>query len=376
MAALGNGLNWECSKTSADRRLDRSHLVSPSKSLILSCGEMDSAFKEKKLEKIVVVNLSGHYLKNLGNLSNCSALKICILPRNYITKIDALSSCPNLIKLDLHGNHITNLPDEYFWSEMKRLQILYLHDNIIGDMKSVKSLFPCPSLVVLTLFDTPVSLVPRYRHRVVNYIWSLKALDNFVIADEEIIEDCRNRKQFKALSPYFIIHPNVPAQTSTWQDELNQIKDLISTINNILAHHSAVLILQRWSRGFLTRKKLRAASAVHKQKDLPSKEMNAELCSRGIHVLEDGSIWAVGSSNKQDDQCSAVHLEIDKNKLNFDLLEDRYEANEITSGLYPVVSQWKMENTPNFKPNKSDIFQPRTFREPMFDPNEDCVRLL
>ncbi|XP_041063787.1 leucine-rich repeat and IQ domain-containing protein 3-like [Carcharodon carcharias] len=332
MAAFGNGLNGECSKTSSYLRLDRSHLVSPSKSLILSCGEMDSVFKEKKLEKIAVVNLSGHYLKNLGNLSNCSALKICILPRNYITKIDALANCPNLIKLDLHGNHITNLPDEYFWSEMKCLQILYLHDNIIGDMNSVKSLFPCPSLVVLTLFDTPVSLVPRYRHRVVNYIWSLKALDNFVIADEEVIEDCRNRKKFKALSPYFFIHLTVPPQTSSWQDELKQIRDLVSTINNILAHHSAVLILQRWSRGFLTRRKLRAASAAHQQKGLPSKEMNAELCSWGIHVLEDGSIWAAGSSNKQDDQCSAVHLEIDKNKLNIKLLETAHVFYEWSSG--------------------------------------------
>eukprot|EP00061_Rhincodon_typus_P014799 g42092.t1 len=63
------------------------------------------AYKEKKLNEIVVVTLSGRYLKNLGSLPHCSALKVCNLSRNYITKIDALAGCPNLIKLDLHGNH-------------------------------------------------------------------------------------------------------------------------------------------------------------------------------------------------------------------------------------------------------------------------------
>ncbi|XP_078075165.1 leucine-rich repeat and IQ domain-containing protein 3-like [Mustelus asterias] len=336
---------------------------------------MDSISKEKKLEEIVVVNLSGRFLKNLGSLPNCSALKVCILPGNYITKFDALINCPNLIKLDLHGNHITNLPNEYFWFELKSLQVLYLHDNIIGEMRNVRYLFSCPNLLVLTLFDTPVSLVSQYRHHIVNGIWSLKALDNFVIADEEIIEDCWNRKKFKALSPYFRLHVPVPPQTSTWQIELKNIQNLLSTINRILAHHSAVLILQRWSRGFLTRRKLRAASNAHQREGL-SAEMNAELCKRGIHVLADGSMWISGSSSKQDDRCNVVQLEIDKSKLSFELIEDRYEASEITSGLYPRISQWKMEDTPNFQPNKSDVFQPRTFREPVFDPNTDRPRLL
>ncbi|XP_072366397.1 leucine-rich repeat and IQ domain-containing protein 3 [Scyliorhinus torazame] len=336
---------------------------------------MDSLSKVKKVEQIVVVNLSGHYLKNLGSLLNCSALKICHLAKNYITKFQALINCPNLIKLDLHGNHITNLPNEYFWSEMKYLQVLYLHDNIIGDMRNVRSMFSCPELIVLTLFDTPVSLVSQYRHHIVNGIWSLKALDNFVIADEEIIEDCRNRNKFKALSSSFHLHAAAPPQVTTWQSEMKHIKDLVSNINSILAHHSAVLILQRWSRGFLTRKKLKAAKNSHKRQAF-SKEMNAELCSRGIHILEDGSMWVSGNSSEQEDQCNAVHLEIDKKKLNFQLLEDRYEAHEITSGLYPRITKWRMEDTPNFKPNKSDVFQPRTFRQPVFHPHSDRPRLL
>ncbi|XP_060685609.1 uncharacterized protein LOC132818569 [Hemiscyllium ocellatum] len=363
-------------KIFTDLRLDRSHLVSPSKSLILSCGEMDSTLKEKKLDKIAVVNLSKHYLKNLGSLSLCCTLKICILSRNYITKIDALANCRNLIKLDLHGNHIINLPDEYFWTDLKCLQVLFLHDNIIGDIRNVKSLFSCPNLIILTLFDTPVSLLPNYRHHVVNGILSLKALDHFVIADEEIIEDCLQRKYFKALSPHFFFHIPVPPKTSTWQSELDNLRTLLSTINNILAHHSPVLIIQRWSRGFLTRRKLSSAPDAYNSQHLPRKTLNVQLCSRGIHVLQDGSVWVAGSRGKEDGQCNSVQLQIDENKLQIDLLEDRCEANEITSGLYPPISQWKMENTPNLKPNKSNAFQPRTFRQPVFDPNSDRARLL
>ncbi|XP_067892428.1 leucine-rich repeat and IQ domain-containing protein 3-like isoform X2 [Heterodontus francisci] len=358
------------------RLVDSSHLVSPSKSLILSRGEMDHMCKEKKLEEIVVVNLTGHYLKNLGYLTNCSALKICILPRNYITEIDALSNCPNLIKLDLHGNHITDLPDEYFWSDMKSLQVLYLHNNIIGDMNSVESLFQCPSLVVLTLFDTPVSLVPKYRHHIVNSIWSLKALDNFVIADAEVIEDWPKSDQFKALSPHFFLHFPLPPQISTWQSELKHIRNLIATINNILAHQSPVLILQRRFRGYLARKKLGAASIPHKQQRFACNKVNGDLCSRGIHVLEDGSMWVTGSSSKQDDSCNTVHLKIDRNKLHIELLEDRCEANEITSGLYPHISRWNRWNTPNFKPTKSSVFRHRAFRQPDFAPAAGIFELM
>lgn len=46
-------------------------------------------------------------------------------------------------------------------------------------------------------------------------------------------------------------------QGSTYEDEVNNIKHVISKINEILAHNSPVLIVQRWIRGFLVRKRLR-----------------------------------------------------------------------------------------------------------------------
>ena len=44
---------------------------------------------------------------------------------------------------------------------------------------------------------------------------------------------------------------------TTYEDEIDNIKYIISKINEILAHNSPVLIIQRWTRGFLVRKKMR-----------------------------------------------------------------------------------------------------------------------
>ncbi|XP_060686014.1 leucine-rich repeat and IQ domain-containing protein 3-like [Hemiscyllium ocellatum] len=351
------------SRAAMKHPIKRSHLVSPSKSLILLCGEMKNVYKEKQLDEIVVVNLSGRYLKNLGSLPQSSALKVCNLSRNYITKINALAGCPHLIKLDLHGNHISDLPDEDFWSEMKSLQILYLHGNIIGPLRSVEPLFSCPNLIVLTLFDTPVSLVPNYRHHIVNSILSLKALDHFVISDEEIIEDWPKSEEFKALSPHFFIDLPLCSQISTWCTELRRIRSLLSTINNILAHRSPVLIIQRWFRGFLVRKKLGIVPVPCKERGFPFLELHGELCSEGIHVLQDGSLCVAGSRGKEDSQHNIVQLQIDTNKLDIALLEDRCEAKEITSGIYPCIARWNRWNSPNFQPNKSSIFRHRILRK-------------
>ncbi|XP_078264229.1 LOW QUALITY PROTEIN: uncharacterized protein LOC144598219 [Rhinoraja longicauda] len=320
------------------RLVDNTHLVSPSISMILRCGEMDHMCKEKKLKEIVVVNMSACYLINLGYLTNCPALRICILPRNYISKIDALSNCPNLIKLDLHSNHITELPDLFFWRDMKCLEVLYLHDNIIGEMCSVEALSGCPQLSVLTLFDSPISVLPTYRHLVVNSIWSLKALDNFVIADEELAEDWPRNDKFKALSPQYFLHFPASSQISTWRSELDNVHKLVGTINNILAHHSPVHIIQRWVRGHLTRMKLGGATPSPGRQGVPCVEVKAE-CGQGVHLLQGGALWV----ERMRSQRQAVQLHI--NELQVKTLQARYDARERTSGLYmPRISQGKRWN--------------------------------
>ncbi|KAF6109936.1 leucine rich repeats and IQ motif containing 3 [Phyllostomus discolor] len=205
----------------------------------------------------VFVKFNGLHLKSMENLQSCISLRVCIFSNNFITDISALQSCLKLIKLDLHGNQIKHLPDDKFWSRLKNLKLLYLHDNGFANLQNVCMLSACPSLVALTMFDCPVSLNKGYRQTLVNNVCSLKALDHHVISDEEIIQNWHLPERFRTYNHrlFFNFCPALK-KGSTYMDEINNIKYIISKINGIMAHNSPVLIIQRWIRGFLVRKYL------------------------------------------------------------------------------------------------------------------------
>nr|XP_027806795.1 leucine-rich repeat and IQ domain-containing protein 3 [Marmota flaviventris] len=226
----------------------------------LTSHEEWSHYNENIIEDqkdFVFVKFSGLYLKSMEYLQSYISLKVCIFSNNFITDIHPLQNCIKLMKLDLHGNQIKNLPDTKFWSGLKYLKLLYIHDNAFAKLKNLCVLSACPSLIALTLFDCPVSLKKGYRHVLVNSIWPLKALDHHVISDEEIIQNWQLPERFKAYNQrLFFNFCAALKKGTTYEDELNNIKYVISSINKILAHNSPVLIVQRWIRGFLIRKKL------------------------------------------------------------------------------------------------------------------------
>lgn len=242
-------------------------MVPSSKAMVLEHGQTLNQNSTEDPQDLVLVQLSKLSLKDVEYLQYCTTLKICILVNNYITSIEPLFACTQLIKLDLHGNQIHLLPRQEFWSEMRELKLLYLHNNGIERLKNVQALSSCPNLIGLTLFDTPASLKKRYRHIVVNSILSLKVLDNYVISDEEIIEDCHLTDMFKPLNPRLFLHflPVLKTETN-FQDEIEAVKEIISKINYIHAHNSPVLIIQRMTRGYLTRKKMGRSSGHKKLK--------------------------------------------------------------------------------------------------------------
>ena len=61
-------------------------------------------------------------------------------------------------------------------------------------------------MIHVTLFSNPVCNIPGYRHFIVNSIPGLKALDNFVITDEERIEDASFGNRFRGLNEYMAWH--------------------------------------------------------------------------------------------------------------------------------------------------------------------------
>ena len=78
-----------------------------------------------------------------------------------------------------------------------------MHNNGFARLGEMKCISHSQSLSTLTLYDSPVSLKKNYRHCVVNAVWTLKALDNYVISDEEIIEDAHFTDIFKPLKKQF-----------------------------------------------------------------------------------------------------------------------------------------------------------------------------
>ncbi|XP_029474543.1 leucine-rich repeat and IQ domain-containing protein 3 isoform X3 [Rhinatrema bivittatum] len=197
------------------------YLTPSSEKLLIDHGQNANQSFTEKLQDLVLVRLNNIFLKDVVYLQYCLSLKVCILPNNYLTNINPLRSCSRLVKLDLHGNQIQHLPEKEFWSEMSDLKLLFLHNNSIGKLTNVQSLSVCPNLTGLTLFDTPLSLNQNYRHIVVNSIWSLKALDNYVISDEEIIEDWPMNERFKALNPRLFLN-FLPVLRKVEDDEIGE----------------------------------------------------------------------------------------------------------------------------------------------------------
>lgn len=56
----------------------------------------------------VFIKFNGLHLKSMENLQSCISLKVCIFSNNFITDIHPLQNCIKLIKLDLHGNQVSN----------------------------------------------------------------------------------------------------------------------------------------------------------------------------------------------------------------------------------------------------------------------------
>ncbi|XP_065104078.1 uncharacterized protein lrriq3 [Paramisgurnus dabryanus] len=247
------------------------YLVRCSQSLILDHGYWKS--KDEKvmyLHDVVMVKLSRLLLKNLDQIGCCRSLRICILADNFLTRIEAVMACTHLVKLDLKGNQIIHLPDASCWSQLKDLQLLYLHDNNMATWDDINGLSGCLNLTALTLFDTPLSLKKNYRHCVVNNIWSLKALDNYVISDEEIIQNWSLSFQFKAMKQHFLVNL-YSSKPDSFETELKAAYKLIAEINRIQAFCCPTLIIQRWIRGYLIRKHLGISLCGRKKRTWPEK---------------------------------------------------------------------------------------------------------
>ncbi|CAL8269145.1 unnamed protein product [Arctogadus glacialis] len=246
-------------------------LLSCTESLVLGHGHgYHSEVSSAGPQEILMASLGHLLLKDVKDLGLFLSLRICSLPDNFITAIDALAECVLLVKLDLKGNQIVQLPDALFWAKLGQLQLLNLHDNHMETIQNTKGLAGCPNLTGLTLYDTPFSLKGDYRCTVVCSVWSLRALDRHVISDQELAS-LHFPPKFKAFSPNLLVNLSSPsAPLDRYQGEIKSTHKILSEIHRIQATYCPILIIQRWIRGHLTRKRLGLVKAVPRPKQRKS----------------------------------------------------------------------------------------------------------
>ena len=178
-------------KAAISQAIEIGYLKYPSKESILEAyceqqDEFDEPIDRKKaiktgkiFDQIRYLNLHNVPIIEIGDISLCRNLRIVNLSNNFLTRIDGLAACKRLFRLDLQNNQLEELPKSEFWDEFNELKVLYLHNNQIAKLDSIKYLTDCPCLEILTLFDTPFSLTTHYRHHVVNSIFTLKVSKSF-----------------------------------------------------------------------------------------------------------------------------------------------------------------------------------------------------
>lgn len=107
----------------------------------------------------------------------------------------------------------------------------------------------------ITLFNNPVCQIPGYRHFLVNSISCLKALDNYVITDEERIEDASFGYRFRGLNEFMKLHiPDYSHERSAEQHLLNLDVD-VYRLKRIFERNSPSILIQSFWRGCASRNK-------------------------------------------------------------------------------------------------------------------------
>ena len=110
---------------------------------------------------------------------------ILSLKNNLLPQIDIPLGFTNLRKLDLSTNMLVNIGTKDLWKSMPRLQILYLHDNLLESWDTFTSLSMLPQIIHLTLFNNPCIHLPQYRKFMVTSLKTLLALDFHLATHEE-----------------------------------------------------------------------------------------------------------------------------------------------------------------------------------------------
>ena len=158
--------------------------IPPKSKLFLMTEEAILNFSTStSLSKIMYLNLHGHCLRKMENLSSCSSLEVLIMSFNELNKIENLSSLKNLQRLELGFNFIKRVTGLEGLAKLKHVQ---LNNNLLNRLEDIHILAneTC-NLEVLDLSHNPISKVRSYKTQIFKHIKNIKCLDTNLVNDHD-----------------------------------------------------------------------------------------------------------------------------------------------------------------------------------------------
>ncbi|KAL3674790.1 hypothetical protein V7S43_000718 [Phytophthora oleae] len=202
----------------------------------VSEGMLDlSLFTSGGFDFVVVLNVQQNALRDLGPI---------------------LAMARTLRVLNASQNELSTLPGVQFWSQFHCLRLCFLCQNALRTWTDVQGLEACTgSLLWLTLANNPLMQLKNARSFVVNKLPFLKALDNYVTTDQEVVQHARPSARFNALAPRLsIAHLRMPLEFETDDAALFYVRETETAVARICADNSPSVRTQKLIRGYLSRR--------------------------------------------------------------------------------------------------------------------------
>ncbi|CAK4191647.1 unnamed protein product [Aphanomyces euteiches] len=182
------------------------------------------------------------------------------IQRNAIDSLDAVVACAKTLRiLNVAANALEKLPPIEFWMAFTRLVALDISDNRLHKWTHIQSIKVCSPLILLRLRGNPIACLDSCRAVVVNQMPFLIVVDDYVVTDEERIKNANFgprycAKHAKMEANMWYPWKDGPAASSD-VDLLPSLARTITQIHRLAEKNSPVIVIQRYFRGYHSRKR-------------------------------------------------------------------------------------------------------------------------
>lgn len=121
------------------------------------------------------MKLTIDFILSKSNNNNPKNIRALNLRGNKISDISILSELTSLENISLNANQIKDISA---FKKLKNIREIYLKDNQISDISQFENLKNCKKLEKLSIKDNPITTIPNYIQKIVEFLPQLKKLDD------------------------------------------------------------------------------------------------------------------------------------------------------------------------------------------------------